>query len=794
MRIIVPYFFFNVLIYGLGSLAQGQVCDFGPAADEQGVVDNWLDYIHLDAEFSFEPEAGKVFGNLSLHFVIPGQIQDTLWLDGPGIEVEQSLLNEKRVQVYRVGKRLAITETDLLSMNGSNTLQLIYQAQPRKGLYFIGWNDTTNRAPKQIWSQGQGIDNRHWIPHWDHLSDKLTSEIKVIFEEGYHVISNGNLVSKRSLDNGKVFWHYRLEKPHSSYLIMLGIGEFKAVRDQVDGINVELYYSDYQNIEPKKYWDEIAEMILYLNGRIRYPYPWSTFRIIPVRDYMHGAMENTTAVIMSDRLVRPDMFNNFSWVSAHEYAHQWFGNLLTGTTHHDHWLHESFATYYHMEWLRNRFGEEYYREIREQNRSSIFRANEIDSLPVAKEGSGSDRQYYKGAWVLDMFEDLIGQEQFDELISDYLTSYAFQNVTTKNFLGFIHERYGGEYDLFWQRWICEAGEIVAEAHSNDGNVVVEVRNNINGEFIPEPPLLEFYAAEDSFFKKKGELIEDGENPMFINVSNVRAGWAIDPTGKILAQILEKKTLQEFLFDVSQNQFPYLRNRSLKSMFKYYDADSVSGVMNDILRREKNEAFIEAILQNDVLKLDDHVLCDLLQHQNSEIRILAFRKMGGRSPCLEALPIFYERAAGREKIAVAEAGLRMSPYRFAELIEKTPAELFGTEMDQIDGLVLKYLIEQDSIYITKLLDFTSESFSFDVRLKAIEQLRALKSASSEYFLSMIRASVYFNRKLSIPARKVLKSYYVQEEYQSQIDDLVLLSDLSRAERNTVENLFERWKLN
>jgi hypothetical protein len=795
MRFIDSYFFLSAIILALAHSAQAQICDFGPASDKNYLEENWLDQVHLYAEFSFEPEAGKIFGDLSLHLRVPGQIQDTLWLHGPGIEVEQSFLNGEKVQIYRVGKRIAIPQTELLLKDADNVLRLIYHAQPRKGLYFIGWNDSTNRAPKQIWSQGQGIDNRHWIPHWDHLSDKLTSEVKVIFDEGYSVISNGVLISKKTLENGKVQWHYRLEEPHSSYLIMLGIGQLEVVKEKVDGIDLEFYYSDYQQIEPGLYLDDLIEMIKYLNDRIGSPYPWSTFRIIPVRDYMHGAMENTTSVIMSDRLVRPGMFKNFSWVSAHEYAHQWFGDLITGTTNHDHWLHESFATYYHMEWLRFRFGESYYREIREQYRSSIFLANERDSIPVAKERSGSERQYYKGGWVLDMFEDMIGQIQFDELMKDYLKRYAFQNITTESFLGFIHDRYSGKYDLFWQRWICEAGEIAVEANTSDYGVQVDVSNSINGEYYPEQPYLEFYLANNSSFKVIRKLSSDWDYPMEIKIPVGSVGWAIDPEGKVLAYVQENKTLDEFRLDMEQDHFQHLRLRSLNSMLNFHDEGIWHELMNSILRTETNEEFIRAILSVEELVVDDHVICDLLNHQDSEIRILSLRKMRASSSlsCFDSLPVLFEKADGQEKLAIAQVGLQLDPQRFIILIGKTPWQVFESELDQIDWLVLKYLIEQDPRYHMKLLDFASESFSFDVRLKALRQLNILNDASSEYLKSIVLASVYFNRKLSSPAREILKSYYLQEEFQSQIDTIVHLSGLSEVERKTMNALIKRWKL-
>ena len=103
----------------------------------------------------------------------------------------------KKIDFKYVEGGINLIFDDTLDWEKDYLLELKYETRPIKGLYFVGWNDKTDRARKQIWTQGQGIDNRHWIPGFDAVNDKLVTETKITFETGYEVISNGELVSKK---------------------------------------------------------------------------------------------------------------------------------------------------------------------------------------------------------------------------------------------------------------------------------------------------------------------------------------------------------------------------------------------------------------------------------------------------------------------------------------------------------------------------------------------------------------------------------------------------------------------
>ena len=241
-----------------------------------------VDMLHLLLDVSFEPKIGKVIGNVTLTFT-PLLIKiDTLFLDAPNIQIHSVKMDGEKVSFSQNEKGITLEFANTLSWENQYTITIEYDCFPRKGIYFIGWNDEKNLSRKQIWTQGQGIDNRHWIPHYDEMNDKLITEVIVHFDKGYKVLSNGNLVAKTEEEGNSIKWHYKMRKAHPSYLIMLGIGEYDVLEEKSErGVPLNLwYYPDWEERVSSAYHLS-KEMFDYLEREIDVPYPWETYAQIP---------------------------------------------------------------------------------------------------------------------------------------------------------------------------------------------------------------------------------------------------------------------------------------------------------------------------------------------------------------------------------------------------------------------------------------------------------------------------------------------------------------------------------
>ena len=415
-----------------------------------------IDQLALDANLRFEPEQGVVRGEVSIKFKNSIAGLDSIWLDAIKVKVEQAYLDRKRIKYKVFEKGLAFFPDSALVKDSFYSLAFAYEASPKRGMYFLGWNDTTGLQRKQIWTQGQGIDNRHWLPHVDAQNDKLLIGLDIEFDEGYEVISNGKLFEKTG-GYGVNKWKYRMEQPMSSYLLMIAIGEYEFL-DEKSKSEVELknyYYPDWKDRNEWTYYKS-TELFNWMESEIGVPYPWQNYKQVPVKDFQHGAMENTTATIFGDFYCVDDIsFNddNYVGVNAHELAHQWFGNSVTALSSHDHWLHEGFATYY--SWLAEKeiFGDDRFKALLLSAEAHIIQDNLQNEFPLHHSRAGSVKFYEQGAWTLNMLKHELGDEAFKASMKVFLEKYAYKTATTNNLIRVCEKESSQDLTQFFEQWL-----------------------------------------------------------------------------------------------------------------------------------------------------------------------------------------------------------------------------------------------------------------------------------------------------------------------------------------------------
>lgn len=472
-----------------------------------------IDVTHMKVEVRFDVLKKTVFGKVT-HTFVPLQTQiDTIFFDAPGIQIQSATLNGKPLKFRIISTGVVVypelnspiamawernlppsgkqkgdgpaSKSNSVSKNKpSHQIVFEYTANPNKGIYFSGftasdgvplsqryktiWDpvflqrDEKEMIREQIWTQGQGIDNRHWIPMIDDRGDKFITETVVTHDSRHQVLSNGALKSKRINKDGTTTWHYAMEKPHAGYLLMLAIGEY-AVQKTLSAAGTPLqfwYYPQHpEKLEPTARYSEA--IIDFLSKETGIPYPWGSYSQVMVQDFLYGAMENTSATTFGDFFwvdQRGFLDRNYITVNAHEATHQWFGDLITGKHDGEQWLQESFATYYPGLFLGSVYGQDelnWY--FREQMRGAIA-AGKANSLPVRHSEAGSSRHYPKGASVLHMLRHQLGDDNFRRSINHYLLKHQYGTVETWDIQKAIIEETGINMDWFFDQWIHRGGE------------------------------------------------------------------------------------------------------------------------------------------------------------------------------------------------------------------------------------------------------------------------------------------------------------------------------------------------
>ncbi|MEQ8324516.1 MAG: M1 family metallopeptidase [Vicingaceae bacterium] len=779
----------------LCSIVVGQVSKRTYYADDKlAPTAHPMDFTHLKLEVSFEPEKGKVIGHVTHDFTVLASTADSLYFHGEELEISAAFLDQLRVACLKRPGGYTIKFSEPFTSDEQHQLVIDYTATPKKGIYFIGWNDETNRSRKQIWTQGQGMDNRHWIPMYDLPNDKVTTEILVKMEEGYEVLSNGLLLSNKKQKDGNVLWHYRMKQPHATYLIMLGIGDYEIKKSKSpSGVPMNFYYySDWEDRITSTYLHS-EDMVRFMEEETGVPYPWPSYSQIPVQDFLYGAMENTTATIFGDFYFtdsRGFLDRNYVRVNAHELAHQWFGDYVTARTSAHHWLQESFATHYDLRYQMVAFGKDHFDWARRKAAMDALAASKEDFKPLAHSSAGTARHYPKGSYVLQMLRDVAGEENYKRSIEYYLKKHAYSNVDSRDLLIAFHERSGLSLDWFWEEWIYKGGEptykVAFETSHREsdhyGRFIVEQVQEINeltGLFkMPidfEVHFEDGSKVADRLWVKNQYHIFDFELPQGKNISYV----LFDAGSKVLKSV-------EFI-----KPFDMLIHQSTKAegMLDRYDAVVGLATTPVLIKRTtlrsifKSNEFhairIEALKQLMADPESNDLLPIALRDADPEVRIAAI----GLTPFITPeLLDDYEALLLDSSYQVIELAFRKltNQYEGREEVNNFLELTRGIEGNNERNVLITWL--QTDYYqnktvesLERLVDFVSPSFEFRTRVKAAQTLKSLNYLDEKLLNHLFDALFSANPRLRGPVKELLDQYYSTMEGRTLIREVVAKSD-------------------
>ena len=231
-----------------------------------------------------------------------------------------------------------------------------------KGMYFINPKGEEKDKPTQIWTQGETESSSAWFPTIDKTNQKTTQELTVTVDNKYVTLSNGKLMSQKKNTDGTRTDYWKMDLPHAPYLFFLGVGDYAVVKDSWKGKEVNYYVEKEYASVAKKIFGNTPEMMAFFSKITGVDYPWVKYSQITGRDYVAGAMENTTATIHQESAQQDARElvdgNNWEGTIAHELFHQWFGDYVTAESWSNLTLNESFADYSETLWDEYKYGKD----------------------------------------------------------------------------------------------------------------------------------------------------------------------------------------------------------------------------------------------------------------------------------------------------------------------------------------------------------------------------------------------------------------------------------------------------
>ncbi len=424
---------------------------------------------HIALEVELDTTKKSVVGVATIDVERVDVTASELCLDAVGFEIDSAVFVGKKKTAIRYvydGNTLRVPmPTDVRTAK----IRIAYRATPARGLYFLEPDEHVQDRPRQVWTQNQDEDARHWFPCHDKPHVKMTFEIDVQVPRGWFALSNGALVKRDDRPGAKRWrYHWSMTESLPSYLITLVAGEFSEIDGgKASGVPVTYLVPKGREAEGKRTFRRTPEMIEHFGKLIGVPYPWNKYAQVVVSDFIFGGMENTTATTMYEHILldeRAALDMTSDDIIAHELAHQWFGDYVTCRDWSHGWLNEGFATLFeHLDREHHLGQDELYYGLQDDFDAYLAEAHGRYRRPIVCQDYETpievfDRHLYqKGGLVLFMLRRLLGDETFFAGVRVYLTRHARSIVETRDLMRAMEDVSGRTLEQFFEQWVYRAG-------------------------------------------------------------------------------------------------------------------------------------------------------------------------------------------------------------------------------------------------------------------------------------------------------------------------------------------------
>jgi aminopeptidase N len=536
----------------------------------------------LDVKFDYAKSYlnGKAWITLKPHFYPT----DTVSLDAKGMDIHTVAIDKggktAPLKYDYNGQVLRIRLDRTYKYTENYTLFIDYTAKPNeyktkgsaaitdaKGLYFINPKGEEKDKPTQIWTQGETEANSVWFPTIDKPNQKTTEEIFMTVPSKYVTLSNGVMVGQKENGDGTRTDHWKMDLPHAPYLFFMGVGDYAIVKDSYKGKDVNYYVEKAYAPVARRIFGNTPEMISFFSKITGIDYPWPKYDQIVGRDYVSGAMENTTATLHEEDAQQDarQLTDGNSWedVIAHELFHQWFGDLVTTESWSNITLNESFADYSETLWNEHKYGKDAGQAVNFQGIQSYLQQPEnaeknlVRFYYADKEDVFDQVSYPKGGRILNMLRNYVGDSAFFKSLNLYLTTNKFKSAEAQQLRLAFEEVTGQDLNWYWNQWYYGSGhpKLTIDYAYDDaaGKVQVIVKQTqASGKVFRLPIAIDVYNGPAK--ERHKVWVENMTDTFTFNYKSRPDLVNVDGDKALLCEKTDNKTLDNFI-----HQYKYAGN-------------------------------------------------------------------------------------------------------------------------------------------------------------------------------------------------------------------------------------------
>ena len=426
-------------------------------------------HVALDLDLNFEAQA---IGGTAVLDIMAEPGAEEIVLDDKGLQIASITDGEGRALPYEVGQPRAGASDDMgapLTIRIGDARRIVIRyaaAENASALQWLSPEQTAGGEYPYLFSQGQAILNRTWIPTQDSPGIRQTWEARITAPKPLDVVMSGVRQGEpEDLGDGRRAFRFVMDKPVPPYLIAIAAGDidFRAIGPR-SGVWAEPSVLDraYNEVADTEEMIDAAED---LYGEYR----WGRYDMIVLPPaFPYGGMENPVMTFLTPTFIAGDRSNN--GLVAHELAHSWSGNLVTNAVWGDGWLNEGVTSYF-----ENRIVEAVYGKKRAEQEASLAFANiqeTLDEVGADAPGTalhndgegelvGSAIAYDKGHYFMRTVEGIVGRQRFDAWLRQWFDNHAFEPATSRmlydDMMANLVRSPAEAEQLMLREWIFEPG-------------------------------------------------------------------------------------------------------------------------------------------------------------------------------------------------------------------------------------------------------------------------------------------------------------------------------------------------
>ena len=549
-----------------------------------------IDVLHYDINLKINDHEKSFYGKTSIEFLIKRSSVDTVRFDTETFRVTGVFEDTSSLSFYQQNGSLIIKPLSPLYKDEKRTYTIHYQSDGKVAdpsdynmggvrVLGLGFFDESEDNPALVQTHSFPEGARHWFPSNDHPADKATSSIITTVRSDWKVLANGVLKSKttnwKKLSNGmrirsegsgdSTTYSWELNLPNSTYLYVMVAGPFEVIQDYHGDIPMSYWVYPKDKKHAKHSFHRTPEIMRFFEDEYGVPYPWPKMDQITIPGIGGGA-ESTTATILGEKTIHDAKAEKdfpSHWLVAHEAAHQWWGDYITMQNWHHAWLNESFATYGEYLYSSFLYGEEEGKiNLWKKKQSYLNEYRNRYSRPMMHPyweypNQNFDSHIYpRGAAVLHMLRQIVGDNKFKEFQEVFLTKYAFGNPNTNDLIDVVNEVSEKDLTWFFKQWVLSAGhpQLNITSEWKDDVLTLNVNQTQIGRKTPTKYLL---PAQVAFYYKNEVIVDEilidrkrsihrfemKKEPLFVR---------FDPDNDLLIEVDQELSLNALLSKVKRD--------------------------------------------------------------------------------------------------------------------------------------------------------------------------------------------------------------------------------------------------